>query len=115
MSAFDRHIGHRTHYTRDSIGELLEESGFQVEQSLLAGFPFFNLYRLMVIARGKKLIADVEAQSTGLQTLAVRAMMKLFAFLFRFNLRNSRFGWQVIAVAWPAGEASLALSDRPGG
>src|SRR2546423_2245665 len=55
MSAFDRHIGHRQHFNRRKIRSILEQAGYSVQRVYLAGFPFFNLYRLLVIARGKRL------------------------------------------------------------
>jgi hypothetical protein len=69
-----------------------------VERIYLAGFPFFNLYRLLVIARGRRLAQDVETQAGGLSSGAASFMMKLFRLLFRFNLRDSPFGWQIVAV-----------------
>ena len=99
MSAFDRHIGHRQHFNRPQIRALLEQAGYAVERVYLAGFPFFNLYRLLVIARGRRLAQDVETQSSGISSGAAGFMMKLFRLLFRFNLRDSPFGWQVVAVA----------------
>jgi 2-polyprenyl-3-methyl-5-hydroxy-6-metoxy-1,4-benzoquinol methylase len=99
MSAFDRHIGHRQHFDRREIRALLEQAGYGVERVYLAGFPFFNLYRLLVIARGRRLAQDVETQSSGISSGAAGFMMKLFRLLFRFNLRDSPFGWQVVAVA----------------
>jgi len=98
MSAFDRHIGHRQHFDRRKIRALLDQAGYAVERIYLAGFPFFNLYRLLVIARGRRLAQDVETQSSGISSGA-SSMMKLFRLLFRFNLRDSPFGWQVVAVA----------------
>lgn len=56
MSAFDRHIGHRQHFTRRKITTMLKATGFRVERVYLAGFPFFNLYRLSIIARGRRLV-----------------------------------------------------------
>lgn len=99
MSAFDRHIGHRQHFDRREIRALLEQAGYAVGRVYLAGFPFFNLYRLLVIARGRRLAQDVETQSSGISSGAAGFMMKLFRLLFRFNLRDSPFGWQVVAVA----------------
>ena len=59
MSAFDKHIGHRRHFTPERLRQLLLDAGLQVESLNGAGFsPFFNLYRLTVVARGKKLIDD---------------------------------------------------------
>lgn len=99
MSAFDRHIGHRQHFTRESISRFLSEAGFTVERVYLTGFPFFNLYRLVVIARGRKLAADVDAGHAGASGGLARMVMAVFRGLFRFNLMNSPFGWQVVAVA----------------
>jgi 2-polyprenyl-3-methyl-5-hydroxy-6-metoxy-1,4-benzoquinol methylase len=99
MSAFDRHIGHRQHFTRDSIKATLHAAGFKAERVYLSGFPFFNLYRLVVIARGKRLVADVDSESSAGSSGLARAAMALFDWLFRLNVRNCRFGWQVVAVA----------------
>ena len=54
MSAFDRHVGHRRHYTTTDLQSLLETTGFEVLVCGGAGFPFFNLYRRAVIARGAR-------------------------------------------------------------
>lgn len=98
MSAFDRHIGHRQHFTRESIRAVLEGAGFAVERVYLSGFPFFNLYRCVVIARGEKLAADGASQGAFATWLA-GVLLTIFNGLFRLNLRHSPFGWQVIAVA----------------
>jgi SAM-dependent methyltransferase len=99
MSAFDRHIGHRQHFTKDSIRSVLEEAGFAVECVWLSGFPFFNLYRALVIARGEKLTADVESKNHGFGANLANVAMGLFRLLFEFNLWNSPWGWQVVAIA----------------
>jgi SAM-dependent methyltransferase len=104
MSAFDRHIGHRQHFTLARLGTLLEGSGFQVRTLHGAGFPFFNLYRLTVIARGKKLIADAQGGGgpdggPGGLPLAARAAIRAFSWLFRLNRAATLRGWQLVAVA----------------
>ena len=99
MSAFDRRIGHRQHFDRMKIQAILERAGYSVERTYLSGFPFFNLYRLLVIARGKRLARDVESKSGGTSSGLATFTMKLFRFLFHANLLNSPFGWQVIAAA----------------
>ena len=99
MSAFDRHIGHRQHFDRRKIRSMLEQADYSVEQTYLAGFPFFNLYRLLVIARGKRLARDVESKAGAGSTGLARFAMKLFQVLFHANLVDSPFGWQVIATA----------------
>jgi len=106
MSAFDRHIGHRKHYSPEELRALLGESGFAVERVEGAGFPFFNLYRLLVILRGRKLIGDVASAGDGSVKGAAAVAMRLFALLFRMNRNRGRRGWQTLAVAkWPGGSA----------
>ena len=39
MSAFDRHLGHRRHYTRSRLAGLLEEADFRLDLAVAAGFP----------------------------------------------------------------------------
>jgi SAM-dependent methyltransferase len=97
MSAFDRHIGHRRHFTPGALRTLLEEAGLRVTSLSSAGFPFFNLYRLTVIARGKKLIEDTSSHRE--LPLTARAAIQLFSFLFRLNRVDTRLGWQLVATA----------------
>ena len=99
MSVFDRQIGHRRHFTRESIRVVLTQAGFMVNEVRLAGFPFFNLYRLAVIARGDKLAGDVRAGETGIVSKLAGVVMAAFRFLFCFNVSDSALGWQVVAVA----------------
>ena len=99
MSEFDRNIGHRQHFDRRKIKAMLEQAGYSVERIYLAGFPFFNLYRLLVIARGKRLAGDVRTESGGFSSKMASYAMKLFRLLFRANMLNSPLGWQIIAVA----------------
>jgi SAM-dependent methyltransferase len=103
MSAFDRQIGHRRHFDRRSISGVVAKSGFAVERVYLSGFPFFNLYRLVVIARGKKLVADVDVGHRGPSAFTAHLTMALFRGLFRFNLVDFPLGWQVVAVARKVG------------
>jgi SAM-dependent methyltransferase len=99
MSAFDRHIGHRNHFTAERLESLLRAAGLEVESIDGAGFPFFNLYRLAVVARGTALIRDA-AEDHGQQLpLHARALIRTFATLFRFNRDRGRSGWQLVAVA----------------
>ena len=99
ISAFDRQIGHRQHFDRGAIRVILERAGYTVERTFLAGFPFFNLYRLLVIARGGKLANDIKSGPGGPPARLALIAMKLFRALFHANLRDSPFGWQVVAVA----------------
>jgi 2-polyprenyl-3-methyl-5-hydroxy-6-metoxy-1,4-benzoquinol methylase len=105
-SEFDLHIGHRQHFTPQMLRSLLETSGFKVHLSTTAGFPFFNLYRLAVILRGKRLITDVRGSSAdssrSVPSSLARVVMNVFRPLFSLNVVGSGWGWQTIAVAeWP--------------
>ena len=97
MSAFDRHIGHRRHFDRPSVREVMEAGGFDVERVRGAGFPFFNLYRMLVIARGRKLAQDVEGEH-GASSAVAKLAMRVFGVLFRLNLPDSSLGWQIVAI-----------------
>ncbi len=99
MSAFDRHIGHRTHFTTQSLGDLLQRSGFQPGWVAGAGFPFFNLYRSAVILQGDKLIAKAAAAQASALSFTDRLAMRVFDGLFRFNRNRGALGWQIAACA----------------
>lgn len=98
-SAFDRHIGHRRHYTAAQLGELLRSAGFACDFVHRAGFPFFQLYRLVVILRGKRLVDDVAVSPDGAASPAAAALMRAFDWLFRANLDHAPWGWQLVAGA----------------
>lgn len=98
-SAFDHHIGHFRHFTARKLHQVLTDAGYEVQRVLRAGFPFFNLYKLAVIARGKKLIADVEHRAPG-GAMPTESMVKaFFGFGLRHSLDNTPFGWQMAALA----------------
>jgi SAM-dependent methyltransferase len=99
MSAFDRHIGHRRHFSPADLAALLNQAGFEVESASGAGFPFFNLYRTVVILRGRRLVEDVSGGGTGSESRLARAAMTAFRPLFRLNRLHGRRGWQTVAVA----------------
>jgi 2-polyprenyl-3-methyl-5-hydroxy-6-metoxy-1,4-benzoquinol methylase len=99
MSAFDRHIGHRRHFAPAALGKLLGGAGFEVEGADGAGLPFFNLYRLVVILRGRRLIDDVTGAGERSESRLAAAVMAVFRVLFRFNLPPGRWGWQTIGLA----------------
>ncbi|WP_159107302.1 class I SAM-dependent methyltransferase [Azospirillum sp. B4] len=94
-TAYDRHIGHRRHYSRQDLRELLKEAGFEVERVRASGWPFFNLYKLLITLRGRRLIDDLRGKPS---TLA-RAGITLFRHLFRLQPAWSHGGWQLVAIA----------------
>jgi len=95
MSAFDRKIGHRKHYNRQEISTVLTKAGFYKPEVFASGFPFFNLYRLAIIARGKRLIDDAKK----INEKKGSVLYSFFDFLFKFNTMSSIFGWQMVAYA----------------
>jgi SAM-dependent methyltransferase len=98
MSAFDHHIGHRRHYTPAMLDSVLSRAGYRVESTAGAGFPFFNLYRRVVIARGERLVDDARSGDASPSAIA-RAAMLGFRPLFRLNATQSRWGTQIIGIA----------------
>lgn len=100
-SAFDKHIGHRAHFTTGRLDQTLRAAGLDVVDLRGAGFPFFNLYRLAVVARGKKLIEDGAGDGQANLPLSARAAIRTFSWLFKLNTSASKLGWQLVAVATP--------------
>ena len=96
MNAFQKHIGHRRHYTPADLTELIVSAGFEVERASGIGFPFYNLYMWALLQRGEKAIELV----SGPPGFPVRAASAVFNSLFHLN--SMKAGWQMIAVArWP--------------
>jgi SAM-dependent methyltransferase len=105
MSSFDHEIGHRRHYTPDLLRRTLEDAGLQAAESFGAGFPFFNLYRRLVIARGERLAGDVSSWDGRPAPLA-RAAMAAFHPLLGASLTRSRWGTQIVGIAHEPRSAS---------
>jgi len=99
MNAFERSIGHRQHFTPDSITTLIQSAGLKVSKVYRAGFPFFNLYKIIARLRGEKARHDAATSTNGSPSILVRIVFAAFGLLFRFNLRNTPFGWQLIIIA----------------
>lgn len=99
MSYFDKHIGHLQHFTAASLKALLVGAGYTNVKVHRSGFPFFNLYRLVVIARGKALVNDAKPNTVSLGAKVARWVMALFGLLFKMNLARSPWGWQLVAEA----------------
>lgn len=103
-SAFDRHIGHRRHFTVSRLRRVLETAGFEQVTVQRAGFPFFDLYRLIVLLRGRRLIIDVERKDErSLDAGASGTALRIFDRAFRYNLDSFPLGWQLLALAHYAG------------
>ena len=79
-----------------------------MEEVFASGFPFFNLYRLAVIARGRKLIEAGSSEESGPSRGVAGAAMRVFRVLFRANRTRSRLGWQIVGIARVPGSPSAA-------
>jgi trans-aconitate methyltransferase len=99
MSAFDRHIGHRKHYRPEEIKTVLREAGYTSVDASQAGFPFFNLYRSLVVLRGKKIIDDAASRGNRPASFPARIAMAAFHPLFHLNFDSSPWGWQMTGKA----------------
>lgn len=99
MGSFDVRIGHRRHYTPQSLRETFEEAGLRTALVAGAGFPFFNVYRRFVIARGERLVDDI-ATDAGRPSLAARVGMRAFWNLLPISLPHSLWGVQIVGVAY---------------
>jgi SAM-dependent methyltransferase len=107
-SAFDRHLGHRRHFTAADLEGVLTQAGYHVERVVRAGFPFWNLYRLAVIVRGRRLIAEIESRAPGANPPKLeRLATTFFNAGLRHTFENFPVGWQMAAVARvpPGGQA----------
>ena len=86
-----------------------------------AGFPFFNLYKLVVLLRGRRLVEEARAGASMASSPAARLVAAAFRALFALNLRRTPWGWQLLAVAVhdvrPKSERPSALDSAtvPGG
>jgi SAM-dependent methyltransferase len=98
-SYFDKLIGHRRHFNRNSLKALLDRTDYRVLSIRAIGFPFFNLYKMLIVARGKSLLKDVNQQSNqGQLPWLARLAMRVFEVLFHLDVSFLPWGWQMIAV-----------------
>jgi hypothetical protein len=99
-SAFDRHIGHIRHFTAGLLGQVLADAGLVVERVLRAGFPFHNLYKLAIIARGRRFITEFEGRDPEARPSPLeRAAWSFFRTGLAYSRDDSPLGWQLAAVA----------------
>jgi SAM-dependent methyltransferase len=99
ISAFDRHIGHRRHFTKASLHRLILDAGLIPQLVSGVGFPFFNLYRLIVILRGKALIKDASSQMEQNISWGAKLAMNTFSLVLKRKFNASLRGWQMTAQA----------------
>jgi len=98
MAAVDIAFGHRRHYTKIELRELLEFEGFKVQRLECLGFPFFNLYRIGLLIRGKRILNSIQKMSQSKPGVLSKLLLSIFSWLFRLNCKKGNLGWQLIAV-----------------
>ncbi len=82
---------------RAALQTVLEQADLDVERVSGAGFPFFNLYKLIVLLRGEGARARRSRAAEPPSRLAV-AVMRVFGVLLDPRCNSSRFGWQLVAT-----------------
>ena len=97
-TAFDISIGHRWHLNKHNLRSILEAVGLVNIRVRRVGFPFFDLYRFVVLLRGRKLVSAVMNSSLD-QSKVARFVMFGFSLLLRVNPNFIPFGLQLIATA----------------
>jgi len=96
-SAYDVHIGHRRHFSRETLESVMSQGGLSEIKIWRGGFPFFNIYKLITVMLGSRLISrpsPVSPKSTWFRNLS-----RLLTVCMRRSFRDSPFGWQLFATA----------------
>lgn len=98
---FDAAIGHVRHYTLHGLSHRLRERGFEVERALAWGFPFHNLYRLLIDV-GARLSSELNGKGTpqlpsAALTFGYRTLSRVLTPLYFLN--RPYWGPQLFAVA----------------
>ena len=95
-TAYDRHIGHRAHFSPTRMAQISNTARLEVVSCVGAGFPFFNIYKFGILAAGHRLVNDV-GTGQGLDSSGER----ISRFVFRLLMMSSRrgtLGWQTVAI-----------------
>lgn len=95
ISAFDRLVGHLRHYTDESPRELLQRAVFRSVEVRKYGFPSFDLYRLLVVSLGNRLIVKYERPIGW----SKRVLMFIIRISFSCNSTTGKRGFQLVPVA----------------
>jgi SAM-dependent methyltransferase len=100
MSAYDKHIGHRKHYSIRDLRQVFNSAGYKNIKIRARGFPFFNVYKIISILRGAKLIRDYEEiSSRSSLSMTEKILAKIASFFFLLNIDLIPWGWQLVAIA----------------
>ena len=64
-----------------------------------AGFPIFNIYKLLTVLAGEKLIETADFKEKKTESRLIQVLSKVFNLAFNLALPNFPLGWQLIATA----------------
>jgi 2-polyprenyl-3-methyl-5-hydroxy-6-metoxy-1,4-benzoquinol methylase len=95
-SKFDQHIGHRKHFKKNHLIELIEGSDFCCDYVKRSGFPGHNIYKVITIILGNILVRKSENFEA---TAGIGVISRVLNWLMEKSFKNSPFGWQLLAVA----------------
>ena len=98
-SAYDKHIGHRQHFSKTLLIQTLENAGYENVEVFRAGFPIFNIYKLLTVLAGEKLIETADFKEKKTESRLIQVLSKVFNLAFNLALPNFPLGWQLIATA----------------
>jgi len=96
-TAFDKSIGHRRHFDKQELASILKTVGIVNIKVRRLGFPFFDMYRLIVLLSGKYLV-DAANNAELDQSKFAHIVMRAFSLLLRANPNFIPFGLQLIAT-----------------
>ena len=95
-TAYDRYIGHRPHFSPTRMVGISNAAQLEVVSCVGAGFPFFNMYKLGILAAGHRLVDDV-GTGQGLDSSGERISRFIFRLLM-MSSRHGKLGWQTLAI-----------------
>ncbi|MBL8956057.1 MAG: class I SAM-dependent methyltransferase [Myxococcaceae bacterium] len=90
----ERRVGHRRHFTRDSITSLLQHAGLEPERVWNAGFPFHDLSKWYA-----NVDPDASMSQFGDKPYGLKEDLICLGLRGLFRVNSNRFGAQLFAVA----------------
>lgn len=96
MHGYDKFIGHRQHFNRNSLRKLLGPV-FHIEGILRHGFPFFSGYKLLGFLHRTESLHDDLHKPAAKKSRLMRWLLSVFDRLLRHNRPDSWLGWQMVA------------------
>ena len=96
ISKFDKFIGHHRHYSKESLTLEIESANFEVIEVNQIGFPLINIVRVWCLVKGDKVVKALTKPNSFVDSVMGRFLLRLLSSTFQLD---TRFGWQLIAIA----------------